>query len=69
MSISKLLRASALSTALDDFIPLLASQHLKGLTVLLGSLLDHCVSHLDTVLALETLLGQPVTQVLLTSSQ
>jgi hypothetical protein len=58
-------RASPLSTALDNLIPLLASQHLECLTVFLGRLLDHGISHLDAVLALETLLGQPVTQVLL----
>lgn len=69
MSISKSQRASALGTALDDLVPLLASQHLKGLTVLLGRLLDHGISHLDTVLALETFLGEPVTQVLLSKYQ
>ena len=65
MSINKLMKASPLDTALDNIIPLLASQHLESLTVLLCCLFDHCLGHLNSILALETLLGQPVTQVLL----
>lgn len=58
-------KTSYLSTVLDDISPLLTRQHLKSLLVLVSSLLDHSLRHLDTILALQTLLGQPITQILL----
>lgn len=53
--------------ARKSLLPVLACECLKGLSVLVRSFFDDRLGHLDALLALETFLCQPVTEVLLQS--
>ena len=55
----------SLRTSLDDVRPFLATQLLERLLVLASRLLDNLLWHLHVVLALESVAGKPITQVLL----